>query len=96
MVVKMKLKMSEKMKRLGIGDGTYWGRIDEAEFSIEISESKDGGDIPIIIKDGYIYIPDDVVSRVHLNADQEREVDLAPADDYEKRYSKDRFAIVII
>ena len=91
----MKLKMSDKMKRLGIEDGTYWGKIDEAEFSIEISKSKDGKDIPIIIKDGYIYIPDDVVSRVHLNADHERDVDLAPADDY-KRFHKDRFAIVII
>ncbi len=87
----MRLKMSDRMKRLGIEDGTYWGRIDEAEFSIEVSKD---GDVPIIVEDGYIHIPDDVVSRVHLNADQERE--LAPADDYEKRYSKDRFVIVII
>ncbi len=83
--------MSDRMKRLGIEDGTYWGRIDEAEFSIEVSKSKDGKDIPIIVKDGYIHIPDDVVSKVRLNFDQERE--LAPADDYEKRYSKDRFVM---
>ena len=64
-------------------------------LSLPISKSKDGGDIPIIVKNGYIYIPDDVVSRVHLNDDQVMEVDLAPTDDYEKGYSKDKFAIVI-
>jgi len=92
----MKLKMSDRMKRLGIEEGLYWGRIDEAEFSIEITKSKDCKDIPIIIKDGCIYIPDDVVNRVQLNDDREIEVDLAPTDDYEKRYSKDKFAVVIL
>ena len=89
----MRLKMSDKMKRMGIEDGVCWGRIDEAEFSIEVSKD---GDVPIIVRNGYIYIPDDIVSKVRLNVDQEGEVDLAPADDYKKRYSKDRFVIVII
>ncbi|RLI78426.1 hypothetical protein DRP05_07240 [Archaeoglobales archaeon] len=93
----MQLKIPDtlliKFKKIGIKDGFYQGRIDDAEFSIEISNE---GDFPVIIKDGIIEILDEVVSKAHLNADKEYEVDLAPVDDYSKRYNKDRFAIVII
>lgn len=89
----MKLKLPSKIKNLGIKEGIYKGRIDEAEFSIEVS--RDTGDFPVILKDNFIEIPDDIVSKVHLNADKEFEVDLVPADDYSKRY-KDKFSIVII
>jgi hypothetical protein len=90
----MRLKLSSRLKSLGVEDGIFFGKIDEAEFSIEIS--KKDGEFPIIIKDGFIEIPDEVVSKVHLNGDKEFEVDVAPTDDYLKRYNKDRFAIVII
>ncbi|MFQ6120238.1 MAG: hypothetical protein ACE5KE_10180 [Methanosarcinales archaeon] len=63
----------------------YLGKVDNAEYCIEFGEEVKDGNVALKFynKNGkyYVEIPDDIVDKIHLNADEEFEIDINPRVD---------------
>lgn len=90
MVVEMHLSIQKDtidyLKYKGITlKNKYFGKVDDAEYCIEFGDEVKEGNVKIQFynKNGkyYVEVPDDVVDRIHLNADEEFDIEINPIED---------------